>query len=122
MPPLIPQLSDDLMRRIWSFDSTFRDKYDRVVEEMKLNRDLAAIFTLHLQEVIFSPSYRFAILQKYRKEELLNFLHFIGPRRMPPRRCTKRRLLAIICCIHLQLQQDGAIPNFFDSGGMWLFL
>lgn len=113
-------LPKELQTRIYGYDPTFHEKYKSVMKELIVNRELHHIFHENLDQVLFSPSYRFHVLQQYLK---IDFERYCGSTGIfVKRRLTKRRLLAILSAFHLTTG-IGTDDWFYEHGNsMWLFI
>lgn len=112
-------LPQEIVQLIYSFDPTHHSHFKKeVLGELAVNRQIHAILSHDLDQLLFSPSYRAVVLQRFSKEDLGRYARSIGI--YITRRMTKRRLLALLSAYKLQNMDD---QWYMENGAqLWLFL
>lgn len=115
-PTLFQVLPLDIIRNIWSFDSTYHEIYRKVLKELQITW----MFNHRMADLILNHHHRQTFLNNIRRDDLLAY--YETTRGHPPsanlRRLTKRRILAVLLCSELQ-RRDQIVT---DDDGLWLIL
>jgi len=118
MMSLLPHLPPEILVKIYEYDPTYhRDRRMEVHAELRNMLFLRNSFRNCLPEIILTPWYRWQLLQRFTKKELLQYTKTFH---LPVHtRITKARLLTFILWFHLHENYEFDLAqqieaNYFD--------